>query len=311
MTVRHLVILGSLAAAATALVVTPALADELSEYLEEADEAAYSGTRLIGTTWDGLERTGVVGVEHLGGVAMVSSGHSYMMVGNGKVHAIGTPESALAYEHGSAGTVGNRYEVTMAGSASHLGRSAEVMEIMEDGRLRMRMVVDIATDAPLKTEVFDGDGNLFRYSTMVEFSSKTPGMDDYEDDGEYRMMVPLDEAKVPDRAGRYVLVDVYGGPADGQQAFYTDGLFTFSLFAIEGTSDVNNVAADSGAWSSGGFAYVRKVTPAEVWVLWNATGSTYALVGDLPPDHLEEVLADLPSPEQPNWFSRMWNKVFG
>lgn len=311
MTAKRLAILGSLVAAATVLVVTPAIADELADYLEEAEDATYSGKRLIGTTWDGTERMGVVDVEHLGGLAMVGSGHSYIMVGHGKVHAIGTPEAALAFEYGSAGAVNHRYQVAMGGSVSHLGRAARVMEIIEDGDLRMRMVVDVITDAPLETQVFDGDGNLFRYSSMVEFSPEAPGMDDYRDDGEYQMMVPLDEARVPDHPGRYVLVDVYGAPANGQQAFYTDGLFTFSLFAIDGTSNVADVAVDSDSWMSGGFEYVRKVAPAEVWVLWNSSGSTFALVGDLPPDHLEEVLADLPRPEQRNWFSRMWNNLFG
>lgn len=311
MTIRHLAVLGSLAAVATALLVAPALADDLTEHLEEAEEATYSGTRLIGTTWDGVERTGVVEVEHHGGVAMVSAGPNHLMVGDGKVNAIGTPGSAIAYEQGSTEAVESRYALSSAGSASHLGRSAYVMEIMEEGRLRMRMVVDVETGAPLQTEVFDGEGHLFRYSTMVEFSPETPAMDDYEDDGDYRMMVPLDEARVPDRPGRYVLVDVYTAPADGQQAFYTDGLFTFSLFAMDGTADVNDVAADSWPWVSGGFEYVRKVTPAEVWVLWSASGSTYALVGDLPPDHLDEVLANLPRPERRNWFSRVWNNLFG
>jgi hypothetical protein len=310
MIIRRVAILGTLVAVAV-VVAAPALADDLSDYLEEADQATYSGRRLIGTTWDGMERMGIMDIEHRGGLTMLSSGRSYVMVGDGKVHAIGSPEEALAYELASSADVGHRYEVAMAENASHLGRATQVMEIVEDGMLRMRMVVDIVTDAPLETQVFDGEGNLFRYSTMVEFSPSAPGMEDYEDEGEYEVMVPLDEARVPEQPGRYLLVDVYGGPADGQQAFYTDGLFTFSLFAIKGRSDIDDIATDGNAWTLDGFDYVRMVTPAEVWVLWNASGSTYALVGDLPPDHLEEVLTDLPRPGRRNWFGRMWDKLFG
>jgi len=307
---RRLAILGSLVAA-TIIIATPAVADELGDYLEEADQATYSGRRVVRTTWDGLERMGFVDVEQLAGMAMVSVGQSYMMVGDGKIHALGSPNAALSYVHDSPAPVDHDYRVAMGDTTTHLGRSAAVMEISESGVLRMRMLVDTDTSAPLETEVFDGEGNLFRYSTMVEFSPSAPAMDDYEDEGEYQMMVPLDEALVPAVAGRYGMIDVYGGPADGQQAFYGDGLFTFSLFAIDGRTDLDEVAANGRIWTVSGFDYVRVVAPAEVWVLWNAPGSTYALVGDLPPDHLEEVLIDLPRPGQPNWFSRVWARLFG
>jgi len=146
---------------------------------------------------------------------------------------------------------------------------------------------------------------------MVEFSESAPGMADYEDDGEYQMMVPVEQARIPNQAGRYQLIDTYGGPAHSQQGFYTDGLFTFSVFAIEGRSDLQAITADGHTWNQSGFEYVRVVAPSKVWVLWNAPGSTYALVGDLPPDHLEAVLADLPRPGQRGWFSRMWARLFG
>jgi len=310
MMTRRLVILGTLVSALV-LVAIPAGADELSDYLDETDQATYSGRRLIGTTWDGLERMGVVEVEQLGGMAMVSSGHTYVMVGDGKVHAIGSPHAALAFVLDASAPVSHGYQVAMGETATHLGRSAAVVEVTEDGMLRMRMVIDEDTSAPLATEVFDDEGNLFRYSTMIEFSASAPSMHDYEDVGEYRTMVPLDGAVVPETVGPYGLVDVYGGPADGEQAFYSDGLFTFSLFAIEGSTNIDDVVTDGRAWSSGGFEYVRVIAPAEVWVLWNASGSTYALVGDLPPDHLEEVLVDLPRPAQRNWFGRVWDKLFG
>lgn len=307
---RRLAILGSLVAASI-LVATPVVADDLDEYLEKADAATYSGRRVVRTTWDGVERMGFVDVERLGGMAMVSLGQTYMMVGDGKIHALGSPQAALSYVHDSSTPVNHDYQVAMGDATTHLGRSAAVMEISENGVLRMRMVVDTGTSAPLETEVFDDEANLFRYSTMVEFSPSAPAMDDYEDEGEYQMMVPLDEALVPAAAGRYGLIDVYGGPADGQQAFYGDGLFTFSLFAIDGRTDINEVAANGRVWSIDGFDYVRIVAAAEVWVLWNAPDSTYALVGDLPPDHLEDVLGDLPRPGQPNWFSRVWARLFG
>jgi hypothetical protein len=310
MTIRRLAVLGSLVVV-TLAIAGPATADDLSDYLEEVDLATYSGTRLIHTSWDGIERMGIVDVQQVEGMAMVSSGHSYLMVGDGRFHALGSPGAALEYVHASGVSVSSRYVLTEGDASTRLGRPVETMNITEDGTVRMRVVVDTVTGAPLETEVFDGTGNLFRYSAMVEFSESAPGLDDYQDNGDYEMMMPVDEALVPERVGHYQLVDVYGGPAGGQQAFYTDGLFTFSLFAIEGRSNIESIAADGRPWQVQGFDYTRLITPTEVWVLWNAPGSTYALVGDLPPDHLEAVLADLARPGQRNWFARMWDKVFG
>ncbi len=309
MMLGRLAILGSLVVG-TIVVAAPALADDLVDYLEDADAATYSGLRIVGTSWDGIEQMGFVQVEQLGGMAMLSSEHSYLMVGDGKFHASGPSGAALAFVHQTPGLVSHRYTVTEVATGTRLGRSVEVMEIVEDGAVRMQMVIDIVTAAPLETQVFDDEGNLFRYSTMVEFSETAPAMEDYEDEGDYEMMMPDDGADVPDRVGRYQLVDAYGGPAGGEQAFYTDGLFTFSIFVIEGRSDIESATAGSW-WHQDGFDYYRTVAPTEVWVLWNAPDATYALVGDLPPDHLEEVLTDLPRPGRRNWFARMWEKVFG
>ena len=92
------------------------------------------------------------------------------------------------------------------------------------------------------------------------------------------------------------------GNADGP-----DELFRFSLFVVDGRVDVTN----GRAWGVDGFEYVRVITAAETQVLWNAPDQTFVLIGDLPPDHLEEVLADLPRPGQRNWFARVWRRLFG
>jgi negative regulator of sigma E activity len=207
--------------------------------------------------------------------------------------------------------VSHAYDLAGGERSTRFGRTVKTIEIVENGVLRMRMVIDIATRAALETEVFDADGNRFRFSAMVDFSDSAAGMEDYEDDGEYQMMLPLDEAGVPDGAGRYRLIDAYPAPAEAEHGFYTDGLFRFSLFAFDGRVDVTKIAAGGRTWAVDGFEYVRVITPAEVWILWNAPDQTFVLGGDLPPDHLEEVVAGLPRPGQHNWFSRVWRRLFG
>ncbi len=301
----RLAILGTLVVAAATLSVSPALADGLNEYLEEADQAVYSGRQFVSTHWDGVEAMGMVEVRHFGGMAMVGSGPAYTMIGQGKVNALDSPDSALAYVPIARAPVNHAYDIAGGERSTRFGMTTKTIDIVENGVLRMRMVIDIATKAALETEVFDADGNRFRFSTMVDFSDSAAGMEDYEDDGEYQMMLPLDEARVPDGASRYRLIDAYG--AETEHGFYTDGLFRFSLFVVDGRVDVTN----GRAWGVDGFEYVRVITPAETRVLWNAPDQTFVLIGDLPPDHLEEVLADLPRPGQRNWFVRVWRGLFG
>jgi hypothetical protein len=303
-------ILGMLVVATATLSVSPALADGLNEYLEEADQAVYSGRQFVSTHWDGVEAMGMVDVQHFGGMAMVGSGPAYTMIGQGKVNALDSPDSALAYVPIARAPVSHAYDLAGGERSTRFGRTVKTIDIVENGVLRMHMVIDIATRAALETEVFDADGNRFRFSAMVDFSDSAAGMEDYEDDGEYQMMLPLDEARVPDGVGRYRLIDAYGA-AETEHGFYTDGLFRFSLFAIDGRVDVTKIAAGGRTWAVDGFEYVRVITPAEVWILWNAPDQTFVLGGDLPPDHLEEVVADLPRPGQHNWFSRVWRRMFG
>ena len=307
----RLAILGTLVVTAVTVTVSPALADGLNEYLDEADEAVYSGRQFVSTRWDGVEAMDMVEVRHFAGMAMVGSGPAYTIIGQGKVNPVGSPDAALAYVPRDRAPVIHGYDIAGGELSTRFGRTTKTIDIVENGVVRMRWVIDTATAATLETEVFDADGTLFRYSNMVEFSPSAAGMEDYEDDGEYQMMLPLDEVGVPDGAGRYRLIDAYPTSAETEHGFYTDGLFRFSLFAIDGRVDVAKIAADGRTWAVDGFEYVRVITPAEVWILWNAPDQTFVLGGDLPPDHLEEVVADLPRPGQRNWFVRAWRRMFG
>ena len=60
-----------------------------------------------------------------------------------------------------------------------------------------------------------------------------------------------------------------------------------------------------------GAEYRWLLTPSDLWLHWVGEGETYVLVGDLPPDHLEEVLRELPRPSQGNILARIWRGLFG
>ncbi|MEA3510535.1 MAG: hypothetical protein U9R51_03775 [Actinomycetota bacterium] len=311
MIIRRVIMTGGLVAAFAIASVGPALADDLADYLADAGDAVYSGRRVVGTTWDGFETIGVVEVQHLSGMATLGSGSSYATIGGGRMRIDGPAEAALSFVGATHGDLDARYAISHGEMTEHLGRSAYVLEVTEASFLRMRMVVDESTAAPLTTEVYAPDGTVFRYSSMLEFSvSADPAMASM-DEHSYEMMLPIDQADLPVDAAGYQLVDVYTGPQGANQAFYTDGLFSFSVFTTSGRMNWEAAIDDEVPYAVDGYAYWRIINPASLWVMWNAPGTAIALVGDLPPDHLEEVLAELPRPGTDGWMTRMWHRLFG
>ncbi len=311
MIIRRILTIGGLVVVFTIAAVGPALADDLADYLTDAGEAVYSGRRVVGTTWDGFESVGIVEIQHFGGVATVGSGSSYATIGDGRMHLAGPNEAALSFIGGRELDLAVRYAVSFGGATEHLGRRAHVLEVTEAGFLRMRMIVDESTSAPVATEVYAGDGTVFRYSSMVEFAVSVDPEMAMTDEQPYEMMLPVEQAGLPVDAAGYQLVDVYAGPQGAHQACYTDGLFSVSVFTTKGRVNWEAVIEDELPYTVDGHSYLRVINPASLWVLWNAPGTTVALVGDLPPDHLEEVLADLPRPGRHGWMQRMWNRLFG
>ncbi|HEX9856283.1 MAG TPA: hypothetical protein VGC47_13300 [Acidimicrobiia bacterium] len=283
-----------------------ALAFDLEDYLEAAAEADYAGSQVVIARWDGESLVAVIEVEHAGSLTMLQGGR---VVDAGKVFADGSAGSIVvsAWKRYAS----DRYSASDPVAARRLGRDAESVAILEDdGAVRAKIVFDEETGAALTTEIYDGDGRLFRLSTMMQFDS-TPWKAyaiDKSDEGISDVLLSIDTTKLPDDAAGYRLADMYSGPDDVVQAFYTDGLFSFSLFELERQAEQFE---DAVGFEIDGRDYKRLATATDVWVSWQAGGSTYLLVGDLPPDHLEEVLVELPQPSALNIFRRFWRGIFG
>lgn len=288
----------------------PAAATELEEYLESAAAAEYSGRRIIVTIWDGESQVRIFSVTHVPEMTVVDDGVDGSLVGSGKV-SDGNDDAVMVPEW-SRYSVSDRYTTTEPIRTVRLGRIAETIEILEDGRLRARYTFDALTKVPLATEVYDGDGLLFRYSAMLEFDPR-PGLTyaDMSAMGEvYDVMLPVEVGSLPHDAAGYVRADTYSGPDGTIQAFFTDGLFSFSLFEVDADARLDRFD-DASTATLNGASYRRLVTPTEIWLTWRAGDVAYVLVGDLPPDHLEQVLAELPEPKERGLLSRIWRGIFG
>ncbi len=309
---RRLATVGSLAALFLVAGAASAAASELEDYLRDAGEAEFSGRQIVVTYWDADESAaGVYRVAQRDGMTMVESGGLELMVGGGKMEADHGGGDHVAMTEWSDWRLSDRYDVASDEQARRLGRPATVVTVVEDGEARLRMVFDDATGAPLLSEVYDGDGDLYRMVVMVEFDPEAPPMTrEARPLSEYQVVERSQPVGLPDQLAGYWRADTYAGPEATLQAFYTDGIFSFSLFRAEARLD-DGPFADGAELDAAGNTYRRLLDPGAVRVFWNARTASFVLVGDLPPDHLEDVLATLPAPDRPNLLVRAWRGIFG
>lgn len=287
----------------------PASAD-LDDYLAEAEDAEYTGRQVVVTFWNDESEVGVFDVTHVEGLTTINEGERSSM-SDGRV-ADSRDGAAVVLEGWSRLPLETRYTTADPVAVSRLGRTAESVDVLEAGQVRATIVFDLESRVPLLTEIFDGEGELFRYSAMLEFDPN-PSVR-YADlvpaAGDYEVLLPIESSTLPLSAAGYVRADTYGAPDDTVQAFYTDGLFKFSIFEIQGEVALDRFEA-AQPLETNDAVYLQLVTPSELWVMWATSGSTFVLVGDLPPDHLAQVLGELPAPENGGLFSRIWNGIFG
>ena len=97
MIVRRFLVVGGLAAVFVVGTAGSAFADDLTDYLEDARDAIYSGQRLVGTSWDGIQSIGIFEIQHHGGMTNVASGSSSATIGAGRMHLGGIDEAAVAF----------------------------------------------------------------------------------------------------------------------------------------------------------------------------------------------------------------------
>ena len=314
MTRQRSVRLAGVVAVTLLLTAAPAIANQpqllladLEDYLAEAEQADYAGTQVVVTLFGDETKAGVVNVAHAGGVVLSGEG---TLAGDGKVRTLGTGVVVSSSNQVSASA---RYTTSDPVDLRYLGRKAKSVSIMEGNLLRANIIFDKKTGAPLSSQVYDADGAIFRQAFMLNFDP-TPPRDVYEVSGEtgseYTVLLPAPREDAPGQLAGYQLGDRYSGPDEVYHSFYSDGLFSFSLFEMEGNPRLEQFS-DSITTEFDRSKYEVLVTPTQLWVRWSRPGTTYVLVGDLPPDHLEDVLSELPRPRKRNVFERFWRGLFG
>jgi len=308
---RRIATVGSVAVISMTLFAAGASADELTDYLDRANQSTYTANRLVVSVWGGQTQISSAFVEHSQGMEMVEVDSTWSVVGNGTAMTMDEAPSGVAFMANPEPISTDRYVVSGTTQVTHMGRTCELVQVMEGDLLRAKLLVDVRTGAPLITESFTDTGKVFRRSSLQNFLAyRTYAGPSSVGGAEYEVIMPGASELLPESIYGYRLVDVSEAPGDSEQGFYSDGLFTFSLFVLGDISSVTGLEAPMPLVTDTG-VYDLISTPQDVTIHWTDLQNHFVIVGDLPPDHAVEVLAELPAPHARSTFANWWHNLFG
>ncbi len=296
----------------------PAFADELADHLERADRAEFSGELFVSCSTPDGAVSQLLDVVRSDGVLWVRTPDAEVVAADGTLVERGPDGGLSGITISSSGgwQMADRYQVAPLPGTFDLGRPVDVVAI-RDGELdRVTLHFDAETGALLRSEVRNGDGTLYCTSAYVSFA---PGRAEVApvplEEVETEQVTPLDPtvvdpARLPESVVGFRRVDVYTSNQEMTVAYYSDGVFSFTLLAATRPIRIPELA-DQPPVEIGGGPYVRHFRPGEVVYSWESRFGGYALIGDLPLDLQEAVLGELPRPGRLGFFQRLWRSLFG
>lgn len=295
----------------TVVPATAAVGAELDELLSEGREASYSAEQVIScSTPDGV-RNALVRIEQTGdSLTLTSSVTDDVQVRTGAGGWTLTKEDGLVAQANvdardvSADVL---YTVEDEGAVEYLGRAAMAYLLIRDGEPRAELIVDEETGAIVEAVTLTIDDEVYCERRFVSMDTETPASEgDLPDSGSASLSL-IETSSLPEEIEGFELLDQYEDEDGILFAYYSDGFFSFALFETPAPvvlPDSTPVEFDSGE-------YRRVFTAGQVTYVWETRDAGMALVGDLPPDMHEAVLAEMPQSEDPGLFRRWWRALFG
>ncbi len=303
--------LAALVMVLTFVPVTPAFASDLGELLDRSRAASYTAEQIIScSTPDGV-RDALVRVTQTGGTVTVSStlGDDLEVAAGAGTWALrrdGGLVASAAVDEGK-GVVGALYSVEEQEAIEYLGRAAMSYLLVRDGVPRAELVIDDQTGAVVDAVSYTIDGEVYCERRFVSIDDAARLA--LSDGGSAGAEPPsaLEESALPATVSGFQRLDQYVDEDGVMFAYYSDGFFSFALFETTGTVDL----PDAVEVELGRGEYQRVFTAGQVFYVWETPSGGAALVGDLPPDLHEAVLAEMPQPQQAGFFRRWWRSLFG
>ena len=294
---------------------TAAVGADLDELLTRSQEANYSAEQIIScSTPDGV-RDAVVRITQSGKDLTLSSSVTDDVeiaagAGSWSLRQSGGLVAEAAVDAGNEKT-DPLYSVVEERSVEFLGRAAMSYLLLRDGSPRAELVFDDETGALVEAVTFSIEGDVYcerRFVSIDAGAAETSALAAETAGSDGTSLTGVETGSLPDEVAGFELLDQYEDEEGLRFAYYSDGFFSFALFETGpdavALSESDVVEVDSGA-------YQRVFTAGQVTYVWETRAGGMALVGDLPPDLHEPVLAAMPAPEDPGFLRRWWRNLFG
>ena len=198
-----------------------------------------------------------------------------------------------------------KYDLNVTGRVLVAGREATVVEAREErtGALRERLYFDDATNLMLRREQIGSGGRVDRAVGFVTLTAPTTiatrraASPHPTHVAQPKPVTEVGSAyRAPRTVGRgYHLVDAYEQPGGGVQLYYSDGLFTMSVFEQRGPLDESALPRGGRDETIGGRRVRVYETPGVDTIVWGANDVAYSCVTDAPRPDLVAALDALPA----------------
>ena len=300
--------------ASLVLVPAPAWAgDTVGDHLEIASRAEYSGEQVVSCqTPDGVKNA-VYTLTQKDGKLYVSvevDATTTVVVGGGSYEVRNADGSVSVTSVEGAGTVdmGVRYDSQDGAIEQYLGREAVPVDIMQGALRRARMTFDAETGALLRTQIYNSNGSLYCETRFVKFVPGEPAVA-AGGGSTTQPLAAATDSDLPKKVAGFSELDLFTFNKDSVMAYYSDGLFSFTLLHSARSVQVAEIA-NAPEVKVGDYKYKRWFGPGQVVYVWDSEVGGLALLGDLPLDMQEQVLGKLPFPKKPNVIVRIIQSLF-
>ncbi len=289
----------------------PAVLADLPGILERGGDASYGAEQVVTCdTPDGMA-SALVTIEQSEGALLVGSGaDTTIAMGAGGFALLGQ-DGVIDQANVSGATVQpiSPYTVAELGGVSYLGREATAFRLTRDDVIRAELVLDDLTGVVVRAITYHAEGTPYCTHRFISFDPGQRVLPAHATADELAL-VPLGAdvpSPFPELVAGFTRLDHYED-ADGLKfSYYSDGFFSFAVFQTPGVVPL----PDAGLVEVGRGEYQRMFTSGQVFYSWETKDGAMAMVGDLPPDMHEAVLTELPDPDRPGLFRRLWRSFFG
>lgn len=289
-----------------------AVATDASTWIEASHDAVFSAKQTITCETPNGVVDGVFSVVGSGSEVVIGQGEASRWSGSDGVFSanslddsaiVGVPigDSVAPVSYSSVEIESDRFD----------GRRTKTFELTREELLRAVISFDVSTGAVLSVATFNGDGSEYCSVNTIEFAQPVGLPAESEDaliaEISFEPIEP-DPAVAPSELAGFIRLETYRWRETGTVSFYSDGFFSFTLISAPVALSLDDSNARDVTLGEG--TYRRLFEPGQSLHVWETERGGMSLVGDLPLDLQEKVIAELPTPGRPNMFARFWRRLF-